>query len=310
MTENRMPTDPEEVRRDRIVWTTLIILGVLVAAGVLGLGWRAFEGRLDAAKRLDRAMALLKQSDSTIASVDEIIRSGVSSAAGARAAEIAPQVDTASSELAEANILAATGFERLTDDEQERALLVQAAAKARGEMLSSAREVLDATGKAALAAKLADEAWTRMLAADDLARQSVADYNKLTAADVRKGAAAGEKATAGFTAARDLFSEAASAFPEAGLGEFVSYVDGRLALVALSTRAEKAWLAGKSGQADKLISSYNKQSDAIVRRAKKLPGPPDDTIAQAYRALADGPSSAYVRARERVVEADTALRTL
>lgn len=310
MTDIRTPTDPAEVRRDRIVWTTLIVLGVIVATGALALGWRVIQGRLEAAKQLDRAMALLKQSDATVTAVDEIVRTGGSPDAAERAEEIAPRVETARTELAEANALAGAGYDRLTDDEQKRARLVQASAVARGEMLASAEPVLASTTKAAAALKLAEEAWARTLAADALARQSVADYNKLATADVKDALAAGEKATAGFTAARNLFSQAASAYPEAGLDAYVSYASARLTLTKLSARAQKAWLAGKSDQADDAIAAYNKKSAAVVGDAKKLPGPPSGAITQAYATGADGPSSAYFKARERAVEADTALKML
>jgi hypothetical protein len=223
---------------------------------------------------------------------------------------VAPQIEVARKQLSQAATLATADIDRLTDDEQEQARLVETASKARLEMLDSAPAVLSATQKAATAAGLADQAWARTLAADRLAKQSVADYNKLKKADVKNASAANDSAKAGFVAARDLFSQAASAFPEAELSVFVTYVDERIALVAISKKADAAWLSGNVSQANRLIASYNKRDTAVAERAKQLPVSPASAVAEAYKALADAPSSAYYKARQKAAEADDALRTM
>jgi len=88
MTDQRTQAERDEVRRDRVVWTTLIVMGALAAAGAMALGWQVVEGRLDAAKKLDRAIAVLGQTDETIVAVDEVVRADVSpeTASAARAA--------------------------------------------------------------------------------------------------------------------------------------------------------------------------------------------------------------------------------
>ena len=187
---------------------------------------------------------------------------------------------------------------------------MEAAAKARLEMLDSAPAVLSATEKAAMSAALVEQAWAKTLAADRLAKQSVADYNKLKKADVKNASAANDGAKAAFVAARDLFSQAASAFPEAELSVFVTYVDERIALVAISKKADVAWLSGRVSQANKLIASYNKRDAAVAQGAKQLPDSPASAVAEAYKALADAPSSAYYKARQKAAEADNALRTM
>jgi len=177
-------------------------------------------------------------------------------------------------------------------------------------MLDHAPAVLSATEKAAVSAALVEQAWAKTLAADRLAKQSVADYNKLKRADVKNASAANDSAKAGFVAARDLFSQAASAFPEAGLAVFVTYVDDRIALVAISKKADAAWLSGSVSQANKLIASYNKRDAAVAERAKQLPESPANAVAEAYKALADAPNGAYYKARQKAAEADNALRTM
>lgn len=310
MVDEKTQAQLDEVRRDRIVWTSLIVLGVIVTAALLWLGWGVVEGRLSAAKRLDQAMALLKAADSTMLAVDEVIRAEVSPATAARAREVMARIAIARSQLVEAKALVGSDVDRLTDDEQEQAALALAAATADIEMLDSATPLLSATAKAAESKALAEEAWTKTLAADQLARQSISDRNKLTRPDVENAAAANDNAKEGFTAAQGLFGRAHGVFPQAKLDVFVAYVDDRLALIALARKADEAWLAGKTGQANRLIVSYNEKDAAVAASAKKLPSLPADAVAAAYRALAEAPNGEYVKARKKAAEANEALKSM
>ena len=310
MTDDRARTDADELHRDRTVWTTILILGVLVAAGALALGWRVVEGRLEAAKSLDRAMTVLKATDQAIATADEVVRAPANPATTAKARAAKLRMQDARKQLAEARALAGAGIERLTDDEQEQAHLVESAATARIELLDAAAGVLSAMEKAAAAESLADQAWAKALAADRLARQSVTDYNKLKRADVKSAVEANVGAKAGFIEARELLSQAASTYPEAKLDAHVDYLDRRLALVALSRKAENTWLSGRITQANKLIASYNKKDAAAAAAAKRLPGSPVSSVAEAYQATVESATSTYFRARQKAAEADSALRML
>lgn len=307
MTHDSSKASIDLARRDRVIWTTLVLLGVLVAGGVLALGWGVIQGRLTAAKQLDRATALLSGGDATIVSADEIIRAEVSPETAAKAAGIDARVQAARSPLAEADVLAGAGIARLTDDELKLARLIQQAAKMRIAVLDAAVVVLSATQRAATAEELAADAWTRTLAADELARGAVAEYNTASNAGVKKAVTANGRAKVGFAQARLLLRQADIVFPEAKLAAFVSYVEKRLALVALAKKADDAWLAGRIVQANELRASYNAANDSAVESAKLLPGSPVTAIDNAYKTLADTPSSEYYKARQRAAEADKGL---
>lgn len=310
MTDDTPQADAAEVRRDRIIWTTLIILGVIVAAGTIALSWRLIEGRLGAAKELDQAVALLKGSDATVTAADEVVRAAVSTQSAAKAAAVAPLITATIAQLVEANRLAGNGFDRLTDDEQKKVRLVQAASTARAEMLKKVPAIISARSQAAQADEAAAQGWTRALAADKLALKSVASYNKLKRADMKAAAVTNAKAKAAFTEAADLLERADLAFPDARLGVFSVYIDGRLKLLAVSKKAGDAWLAGNIAEANSLRLEYNKTDEVAVQRAKQLPGTPQAAIADAYKSLVDAPVREYYKAREKAAEADKALRTL
>lgn len=310
MTDESTQADFDEARRNRTIWTILILLGVLVAAGALALGWDVIEGRLTAARQLDRAASLLKGTDEFIIAADEVIRADVSPETATKAVKIAPLVERTRSQLAEANALAGAGFDRLTDDEQRQARLIQGAAKARFEMLDAAAATLSAAERAATVEEIASEAWAKTLAADELALRAVADYNAATSAGVKKALVANREARVGFAKARLLYRQADLVFPEAKLGAFVTYIDARLALVALSKQVDDAWLAGRIAQANRLMASSAKMNGVAAEAARQLPGSPATAVTDAYRTLADTPSGAYYKARQKAVEAGEALKSL
>jgi len=310
MADDGTQAEIEQNRRDRRTWWAMAALGVVVAALALSFGWRIVEARLDAAKKLDGAMQALNDTGPTVISADATVLGAVAEDDAAKAVALLPRIGAARTALSEAATLSVAGFDRLTDDEQKQALLVQAAAKARLELLDTVPPLLTALESAAEAEALAAEAWDRALAADKLARESVASYNKLTKVGVRNAAAANEKAKAEFQASRDLFDRAITAFPDADLEVFASYVEERLALVDLSSKADEAWLAGKSTQANTLIAANNEKSAAAAKRAAKLPASPVNAIADAYEKVTSPLRSKYREVRQKVTEADELLRTM
>ena len=307
-TETRR-TDRHHARRDRRIWTTIIVVCVLVAMAFVAMAFPIMRLRLEAAKKLDRAIGLVKLTAPDVLAADEVVRAEVNTETAGRAAVVLPTLDGAREKLLQASELIDAGFPRLTDDEQKQARRVQAVAKARIEMLGSAPAIVSATQNAATAKWSAEQGWNRLLEADKLARQSVAAYNRHTKRDVANAGLLNDSATAGFSAARALFSQAASAFPEAKLDVFVAYADQRLALVAISKKADKLWLAGNGVKAATLISEYNKGDAGAVAAARKLPASPDLAIGDAYAALTEAPRNAYLKARQKAAEADAALKS-
>jgi hypothetical protein len=303
------PEERAETRRERRIWTTITVVCVLVALGFLAWAVPIMKGRLDAAKKLDRAIGIVNTTGPDMLSADAIIGSEVNTETGGRAAVVLPLLDGTLQQLTEAYALIDAGYPKLTDDEQKQAKRVQEAAKARIDMLGAAPAIISATQNAAIAKWSAEQGWNRLVEADKLARKSVAAYNRHTRRDVTNAKLLNDNAKSGFLAAKALFSQAASAFPEAKLALFVDYADKRLALIAISKKADTLWLAGNGAKAAQLISAYNKGDAGAVAAAKKLPASPVVAIADAYKALTDAPRAAYVTARQKAAEADAALKS-
>jgi len=300
----------ENPRRNRTVWITLIALGVVVLAVASVSAWRVMGGRLEAARQLDRATLMVERADNTVIAFDEVVRAEVSPSIAIKARQVEPRIESARKELEASLKLIDSAMPRLTDDERRRAMLLKTAAAARIEMLDSAPAILSANIKAADATPLASGAWTSTLAAAKMTERAVAEYNKLTKSGVQASATFNAQAEQAFTESRDLFSRAATAFPEAGMERYVVYLDQKLKQVALSRQSDAAWIAGDISQANRLIAAYNVEDAKSVALVKELPVTPSVAIADAYKQLADPATAAYFKGRRKAADADKALKAL
>lgn len=294
----------------RVAWTALVAM-VLVSLGVAGiLGWRSVSAHLDAAKRLDQATVMVESADRSVIAIDEVIRAELTPAVGRKAREIGPAVVRAKRQLSDALELIDRATPKLNDEERRRADLLRTTAEAKISMLEQAPTILSANVKAAEAQPLAEDAWARTVAADKLADSAVSSYNKLTKAGVQVSAVGNAKAEQGLKQARDLFSQAATAFPEAGMSRYVAYVDQKLVQVAISRQSDAAWLAGRLARANTLIAAYNAADARGVAMAKTLPATPATAIADAYKKAAETATDAYFEARRRASAADQRIKAL
>lgn len=300
----------DEARRERKIWTALIIGGVVVViiAGILG--WGVMSKRLASAKQMDQAIILVESADSSVIAIDKVIRAEVTPEVGQQALELQPTVAPTVAKLTEAVSLIDSAYPNLNNAERAKADLLKKTAKAKLAMLEQVPVILSANVMVAKSQPLAQQARDQTLAGDKLADSAVASYNKLTKAGVQDSAVKNAQAEKAFVSARDLFSQAATAFPEADLGRYVAYVDQKLVQVRISRKSDAAWLAGKPAKANTFIAAYNKADAKGIAMYKALPASPITAIADAYKALADGPTELYFEARDKASTADQSLKAM
>lgn len=300
----------DEAKRDRTVWSVLIVAGlvVVVVAGIAG--WRVMSARLESARQLDSALVLVESADRTVIAVDEVVRAEVTPAVGQKAAELSPTISTATGQLSDAVKLIDAARPDLNDKERRKAALLRTTAKAKLAMLEQAPVILAANVKVAQSIPLAEKAWEQTVAAGKLADEAVASYNKLTKAGAQISAVKNAQAEKGFISARDLFSQTATAFPEAGMDRYITYVDQKLAQVAISRKSDAAYLAGNLVLANSYIAAYNAADAKAIALVKALPTTPMVAIADAYKRVADSATDTYYEARTKASDADQALQAM
>ncbi len=300
----------EKPRSERKIWTALIIGGVVVVIIASVLGWGVMSKRLESAKQMDQAIIMVESADAAVIAIDKVIRAEVTPEVGQQALELDPTVAPAAAKLTEAVNLINAAYPDLNNAERAKANLLKTTAKAKLDMLEQAPVILSANVMVAKAQPLAQQAWDQTLAGDKLADSAVASYNKLTKAGVQDSAVKNAQAEKAFQSARDLFSQAATTFPEAGLDRYVAYVDQKLVQVGISRKSDVAWLAGKPAQANSFIAAYNKADAKGIAMYKALPPSPITAIAEAYKALADTPTVLYFEARDKASAADQSLKAM
>jgi len=300
----------EQARRERAIWTALIIGGVLVVVVAGVVGWGVMSKRLESAKQMDQAIIVVESADASVIAIDEVIRAEVTPEVGQQALELESTVATTKNQLTEAVSLVEAAYPNLNNAERAKANLLKTTANAKLDMLEQAPVILSANVMVAKAQPLAQQAWDQTLAADKLADSAVASYNKLTKAGVQDSAVKNAQAEKAFQSARDLFSQAATTFPEAGLDRYVAYVDQKLVQVGISRKSDAAWLAGKPALANTFIATYNQADAKGIAMYKALPPSPITAIADAYKALADAPTELYFKARDKASAADQSLKAM
>lgn len=300
----------DETKRNRTIWTVLTVAGmvVVIAAGIAG--WRVMSGRLVSARQLDQAIVLVESADRAVIEVDKVVRAEVTPAVGQQARDLAPTIPTATRQLADAVKLIDSAYPKLNNAERRKATLLRTTAKAKLTMMEQAPLILSANVKVADTQPLAKTAWEQTAAADRLADEAVASYNKLTKPGAQASAVKNAQAEKAFQSAHELFSQAATAFPEAGIDRYVAYVDQKLVQIAISRKSDAAYLAGQLAQANSYIAAYNAADAKGIAMVKALPATPMLAIADAYKRIADTATVKYFKARDAASKADQALKAM
>lgn len=294
-----------KLSRRAVIFTAVVVVAVLVAAGFIGT--KSIARRFEGAREIDRAVTLLEDADEVVLQIDEVVRSELSTQVASSARELANKLTATRKDLRESARLIADSMDKVTDDEQERAQLLRASALARIEMLEPAEEILGANVKAALALAPSREGWTLVLAGEKLADESARAYNKLDEAGVKRSNKLAAQAEARLRSADSQFAEAATAFPEAGFDRYREFIAAKIALLELSKRSNDAWLKGDVLASNRAVRSYNAKEKEVLALVGELPETPGKAVADAYGELAGKATTLYEAARKKATEADAKL---
>ena len=298
---------PTERMRDRRVWLWLGLAGLVVLAIFLFAFWPVMQGRLNAAKQLDQAIALLGQAKSATAGVDRAVATQLSADALSSAPSVAAEILVARRDLTQANRLLDEAMPHLTEEEQHRAQSAQTAVKARLVMIDNAPAILIASVKAVQAKALGDRGWKLTVQARTREAEATRDYRRQSASAVESAAVDITTVQAELGDARDLYSQAASAFPGAGFEHYVTYTDVRRASVAQLARAATLWLHNGQALARVTFTSYLVSAAKASAAGKSLPYAPGSATSAAFRRVAGAQADAYAAAKKRADDADKAL---
>jgi hypothetical protein len=138
-------------RQERAIWRKVVIVGILATAVIWAFGWRLVAPRLESAKRMDRAQALVASTDTTLAKLDSAVNAVAAMPTTATADALdamTPDLAATRTSLAESVTLLDEAMPRLTDEEQRQAALVQEGARGRIEALDAVAAISSAARRA------------------------------------------------------------------------------------------------------------------------------------------------------------------
>jgi hypothetical protein len=251
----------------------------------------------------------LDQAAGTVAGIDKTVTVQLSADAAPTLPSVAAEILVARRELSQASQLLDDAGPHLTDDEQRRAELAHAAIGARLTMIKNAPPILVASTRAVRAKAFADRGWQLTLRANTTQTNASRSYQLQTASAVETASASIGVIQGELSDARDLYSQAASAFPDAGFQSYVAYVGLRAIDAGELQQAATAWLGGDAALARMSYSRYRALAAKSAAAAKSLPYAPGTATGRAFRAIAGLATSAYTKARRQAIDAEAALKS-
>jgi len=273
-------------------------------------GYQTTTTRRISEEKLGEATRLIEQVDEAVIAVDEVIRAEITPEIGERAAELTPTVEPAIATLGDALDLIGEAKPGLPEERAAEADALRVVAETRIRMLEIAPPILEANTAAAAALAPAEAAWALVLEGEKLADDAVIQYNKLTKESVTESKKLTTNAQAKLKEAKTGFQEAQSLYATPDFKVYVTYIDAKLALLAISIKADDAFLKGDPAGANTVSNEYNAKEKDVIAKAKLLPETPARAIADAYEADAGEPTQDYFEARDAATRADKALGEL
>lgn len=300
--------DSNPGRKRGIIITLVAVLVVAALAAASYWAYQTITDRREATERLAQATQFVEDADVVVIEVDEIVRTPIEVSVGVRAEAALDMVPDAEADLEEALSLIEKAEPALSEEDALDASALSDSAEARLEMLDHGSQILEANIKAAGAMEHALAGWDAIIESEDLSDAAVKEYNKLTDSAVKKSKKLAGEAQAKANEAKTSFEDAQKAFPEADFSAFIAYAEGKSAALAISIKADDAYLADKPTDANKLNDQYNDAEKDLIKLAKSLPASPVEPIKVAYEEIASEMTEAYYAARDRATASDALLQ--
>ncbi len=294
-------------RKRQVRRRVLMIVAVLTVLVVfMYSAWPVMAARLEAAKQMDQAQALLAQAKPTVDDIDRIVTTQLSARATNGVPDIATRVLIARRDLRAAAALLDDAMPHLTDQEQTRAKQIQTATTARLDMLDNSPAILTTSVKAVTAKTVADEAWLLTQGSSTVESAALTAYKSGKASAIASASASLQRVKGQLADSRLLYSQAATAFPAAGFDRYTAYSDLRIQAVTVLAHGMVAWLQGDVAGAAIDYAVYRRAAKKAADAAATLPAAPN-APGQGFRRVAGHAADAYAKARQEALNADKAL---
>lgn len=329
---------PEVERRKRArrahtrrIWV-IAIVAILAFVGTGSyLGYLYYQSKVDFGGRFNVLIDRLVEVDKTIVNVDELMQNpqvmvdenassnssteatknsdeqGLSSAAQ----EASRKIPSLRRELNAINAEAQKLREAAARDD-ERVVLsqLQAATEAREKMFGNAEEALALAKQAGMRVVKINDAWTKVLEADEMARSAAEAANEANTEEATLDARRmTESARVLFIGAKEELEVIEVEKPKLNLSLEKSYIDKRAESLEAAVRTANALLASNREGAVAANNAYNEADKEAASLALSLPASEGSQVTQAYQTQFQNMAKEYDKSRAAATTADSSLRS-
>lgn len=327
---------PEVVRRKRArrehtrrVWLIACVAIIAFIGTGAYLGYLYYQGKSDFGGRFDALIDRFVDIDKTMVEIDELMQDPMkmvdveasSDSSGASNDNEEPGMSVEAQQALkkipslkrEMNAIAgeAQKLKESANLDEERTALsqVENAALARGDMFEHSEEVLEIAKKTASRVVKTNDAWNKVLKADQIARDATEMANEAsteeTTLEARRQT---ENARVLFIEAKEDLEAIETDKPSVNFTEEKKYIDKRTRSLEAAVKTANALLANNREGAVSANNEYNEADKEAASFANKLPSSEGTQVVQAYQSQFENAVKAYNQSRASVATADSSLR--
>ncbi len=293
-----------------VAWTFVIAVSAIVVAGVGSFGYSSYQSHANSVQVLSGAIENISKVDETIVAVDDFIHDPFSKTASVSFDDIEGEIEAAQENLASAQSDIESTIEHLgTSREREVADNALLSIQSRAEMLTAARAVLGEAESAADAMEYIEQAWSRVLNADKLARESALLANETTQENIAASKEKTLQAQALLSEALAYIDKAAQTYPSMDVTKMRGYVQKRYEAFDHAIASDEAFAAEDTQKAMEENDAYNKLDAEAAALADELLVDPVDYVREAYSKNTVEHISAFDAAKESAASTDSVVRS-
>ncbi len=309
----QMPDLDEIARRKKHRKRSRILVGAAFAVAcvvvVLGIAW-VWHSQVSAQQsyesKLVEALRQIDESDEVVMAIDDLVNEPFSDDNQTKRKTVSSGISDAKERLKAAEDQAKEASSGLNDG-----LAKQAASEAissidaRLSMLDSGQMLLKASQDAIDGTAAYNQAWDRVLAADDIVREAA----KLTSSsETEESKAKYEEALATFEDARTKLANVQTKYQQVDLTDVLTYVDKRIEAMGYAIASDEALIAKEKEEAVTQNDNYNNTETEAATSALNLPAHPEQLYRSAYSNNTSETLKTYRAARSQAGTSDTVIR--
>lgn len=308
--EDRVVRRKMRRRISKITLLSMIVVTVIILLIMGGMYmYRILQYQQSNIEHLNESLLLIGQTDETIVSLNSLIANPFDKSKETDFDGMQEEIKTAQSTLTKADqTLRSASFDLYNSPEKEVANQTIIAINARQTLLKTGLELLAVMEQIKNAAVSVEDAWNKVIKADELARFAADLVLDTTDENVQLSKEKTNEAITLLNEAYTTLENVQRLCFDVDLDPLRVYIEKRIASLQFAAASDDALLARNKEEALVQNDAYNKADMEAATQAKSLPPDPSSIIYDSYECTTDNLQSAYAAAGSQAGTADAFIR--